>query len=135
MKKMKKKYKVLLVILIIIIVLILVGIGIISSMEKSLSELDYVTFADVDLTQAEDGTYNGSYKAGPIDVEVNVTIQDNAIEEIVLIKHQNGKGSAADVILNNVVEAQSLQVDAISGATYSSKVILKAIEDALSKAM
>lgn len=30
-----------------------------------------------------------------------------------------------------VVEAQSLQVDAVSGATYSSKVILKAIEDAL----
>jgi len=30
-----------------------------------------------------------------------------------------------------VVEAQTLEVDAISGATYSSKVILKAIENAL----
>jgi uncharacterized protein with FMN-binding domain len=31
-----------------------------------------------------------------------------------------------------VIEAQSLQVDAASGATYSSKVILLAIGDALS---
>ncbi|GAI95081.1 unnamed protein product, partial [marine sediment metagenome] len=33
-----------------------------------------------------------------------------------------------------VVEAQTLQVDAVSGATYSSKVILKAIENALNNA-
>jgi uncharacterized protein with FMN-binding domain len=33
-----------------------------------------------------------------------------------------------------VVEAQTLEVDIVSGATYSSKVILKAIEAALNDA-
>jgi uncharacterized protein with FMN-binding domain len=131
---MKKRYKILLVIAIIIIGLILGGIGIINNMEKGLEELDDVTFAEVDLSDAEDGTYNGSYQAGPIDVEVELTIRNHEIQEILLIKHQNGKGNAADVIINKVVEAQTLQVDVISGATYSSKVILKAIEDALNSA-
>jgi len=37
------------------------------------------------------------------------------------------------VIVDSVIENQSLDVDAISGATYSSKVILKAIENALAR--
>jgi uncharacterized protein with FMN-binding domain len=47
------------------------------------------------------------------------------------LEHRNGQGEAAEVIPQMVVDAQSLQVDAISGATFSSKVILLAIEDAL----
>jgi uncharacterized protein with FMN-binding domain len=34
-----------------------------------------------------------------------------------------------------VIEAQSLSVDAVSGSTYSSKVVLKAIELALKKGL
>lgn len=40
----------------------------------------------------------------------------------------NGQGSGADVIPLRVVEAQSLNVDIVSGATYSSKIILLAIK-------
>jgi uncharacterized protein with FMN-binding domain len=43
----------------------------------------------------------------------------------------NGKGKPAEVIPQKVMDAQSLQVDTISGVTSSSKVILKAIEKAL----
>ncbi len=39
----------------------------------------------------------------------------------------------AEIITDKVIDTQSLQVDAISGATYSSKTILKAIENALKK--
>lgn len=39
----------------------------------------------------------------------------------------------AKIINNHVVEKQTLDVDLVSGATVSSKVILKAIENALSK--
>ena len=53
------------------------------------------------------------------------------IKEIELKKHDNGQGFPAEIIPGKVVEAQSLEVDIVSGATYSSKVILKAIENAL----
>ena len=62
---------------------------------------------------------------------MKVFVKDHKIERIELVKHRNGKGAPAEAITGKVVEAQSLQVDAISGATYSSKVILQAIENAL----
>jgi uncharacterized protein with FMN-binding domain len=45
--------------------------------------------------------------------------------------HQHGLDAPANDIVNAVIEAQTLDVVLISGATYSSKVILLAIEDAL----
>ncbi len=51
---------------------------------------------------------------------------------IELLKHTHGQGGAAEAIPGKVIEAQTLQVDTISSATYSSKVILKAIEQACS---
>jgi len=38
---------------------------------------------------------------------------------------------AAELITDMVIDSQSLKVDVVSGATYSSKIILKAIENAL----
>ena len=86
---------------------------------------------DVDLSQKPDGIYEGSYKQFPIEVIVNVTVKDHTIADIDLIRHVNGRGGAAQAIPEMVVNAQSLKVDAVTGATYSSKAILKAIENAL----
>ena len=41
------------------------------------------------------------------------------------------KGKPAKAIVPKIVDAQSLEVDAVAGATNSSKVIKKAIENAL----
>jgi uncharacterized protein with FMN-binding domain len=59
---------------------------------------------------------------------------NHKIEYIELVKHKNGRGGPAEIIPIKVVEAQSLDVDIVSGATSSSKVILKAIENALNSA-
>ncbi len=99
--------------------------------DKNLKALADIPVTDIDLTAIPDGTYDGGYKCFPVEAEVAVTVRDGRIAAIDLIKHSNGKGGAAEVIPGIVVEKQTLQVDAISGATYSSKVILLAIEDAL----
>jgi uncharacterized protein with FMN-binding domain len=57
------------------------------------------------------------------------------ITEIVMLSHTHGPNHGADAILPRVVEAQSLVVDAVSGSTYSSKVVRKAIEIALKKGL
>jgi uncharacterized protein with FMN-binding domain len=51
--------------------------------------------------------------------------------DIQLVKHRNGQGSWAEAMLTKVVDAQSLDVDTVTGATLSSKVILRAIAKAL----
>lgn len=89
--------------------------------------------ASFDLAQIADGTYPGSCDNGLIKVRVEVLVKNHAIVEVRLLEHDNGLGSAAETITNTVVQRQSVEVDAISGATISSKTILKAVENALSE--
>lgn len=105
--------------------------GLFSRLEANLAELVAMEMSNLDLTSIEDGAYTGSYSMFPVTAEVKVSVQDHVITSIELTKHNHGKGAAAEVIPSKVVEVQSLQVDAVSGATYSSKVIMKAIENAL----
>ena len=130
---MKRRYKVL-----IIIFIFLVGVGIafkliIDSMEKNLEELMAIQIEDIDLLNVSDGTYEGAYKTTPIEVHVSVTVVNHVITEIDITKHITGQGESAEVIIEDVFIEQSLEVDLVSGATYSSKVILLAIFDALDK--
>ncbi len=118
-------------------ILILLAVGGIAgyiffqNVEKDMASLETAEIPAIDLSVVEDGVYEGAYKALPISVEVRVTVHEHRITEIELVKHTNGQGEAAETVTGSVMEAQSLQVDTVSGATYSSKVILLAIGDAL----
>lgn len=89
--------------------------------------------ASFDLAQIADGTYSGSCDNGLVKVRVEVLVKNHAIVEVRLLEHDNGLGSAAEIITDMVIQRQSVEVDAISGATISSKTILKAVENALSE--
>jgi uncharacterized protein with FMN-binding domain len=84
-----------------------------------------------DFSTITDGTYQGSSKVGPVRVTLNVTMKDRVMTSIEIVRHFNGLGKKAEVIVPRVLEAQSLDVDVVSGATGSSKAILKALENAL----
>jgi uncharacterized protein with FMN-binding domain len=111
--------------------LVITGAILIGNMQKNLDDLVVADLGNVDLDTVPDGTYVGKYSAFPIIVEVEVTVRSGVITLIEILKHQNGQGAPAEVIVNDVLVAQSLFVDAIAGATYSSRVILFAIRDAL----
>jgi uncharacterized protein with FMN-binding domain len=115
-------------------VILVVGIGValfVKQSQDALNQLAKTQITDVDLSVLADGVYDGSYSAFPVSVSVTVTVSDHVITAIRITKHDNGQGKPAEVIVDQVLEAQSLQVDVIAGATYSSKVILLAIRDAL----
>lgn len=130
---MKRKYKVLIIIGAIVVVLVVAGVIGFSIINNNLEALKVVEVKDVDLADVADGVYQGSYNSFPVTAEVKVTVNDHAIEDIVLVSHGHGPDHGADAIVQTVVDAQSLQVDAVSGATMSSKVVLLAIQDALGK--
>lgn len=132
---MKKKTKIILVVLAVLVIgFFITGKIIFASIDKSLEGLKNLPIENVDMSSIGDGTYKGKYEAFPIMVELNVTVVNHKITDIKIIKHENGKGAGAEAILDEVIENQTLKVDAIAGATHSSKVILKAIENALSRA-
>lgn len=128
---MKKRYIVLLLIIVVIAAGVIFAVNKFGSVEANLEQLKTMEITDVDLSKVEDGVYKGSYEMFPVAVEVKVTVMDHKISDIELVKHQNGQGSGAEVLPDMIVEKQTLQLDAVSGATFSSKVILKAVENAL----
>ena len=82
-----------------------------------------------------DGTYQGSYRGGPNKALVAVTIKDRKIVHIVIVEHQAWRGKKAEVpIVERIIATQSTQVDAVSGATNSSRVIMNAVQKAVEKA-
>ena len=131
----KKSLKIAGVIVVMLVILVLVITSVIGSIDSNLEQLSDLQVADIDLFQIEDGPYFGSYDVFPVLAEVEVTVSNHTITAIELLKHRHGQGAPAEIIPNLVVEAQSLEVDVVSGATYSSKVILKAIEEALGSAL
>ena len=87
-----------------------------------------------DLTLLNDGVYRGVHDLSgvPVKVTLDVVIKSKKIENINIIEHKSSRiGKKAEGITVRVIEAQNLEVDVISGATASSKAILKAIENAL----
>jgi len=61
---------------------------------------------------------------------VEVTVQDGVITNIDILEHKNGRGKSAEVVADRIMEEQKIDVDAVSGATNSSVVIKKAVENA-----
>ena len=93
--------------------------------------LNEIVITSPDLSKIADGTYRGDSKVGPVRVTLDVSMQGRALTSIQIIEHRNGRGKKAEDIVPRVIEAQSLDVDVISGASYSSKAILLAAENAL----
>lgn len=110
------------------------GVRYVISVEKYKETIKQIKIGSVDLSKISNGTYTGSFDAVYIAAKVSVTVKDKRITNITLLSHKNERGKPAEVIPEKVLEAQSLQVDTISGATNSSKVILKSIENALDSA-
>lgn len=83
------------------------------------------------LLNVDDGIYKGSYSSGPVSAIVNVIVKEHSYDNIEIIEHNTGLGKKAEYIIQDVIREQTLDVDTISGATLSSKVILKSIEIAV----
>ena len=126
-----KRIRILLLVLAVLLIGFIAFRIIFSRIEGNLAALKNMAVASVDLGRINDGSYTGNYSVFPVSATVRVTVRDHVLTGIELVKHTHGQGSEAEAIPEMVVAAQSLQVDAVAGATYSSKVILKAIEDAL----
>ena len=128
-----KARKTLIIIAAVFVAVFAIGSGVKAKLEGGLNELAKTDIAEVDLGSIADGEYAGSVSAFPVVVELKVRVKDHKIEAIDLIKHTNGQGKPAEALLVKVVQEQKINLDIISGATYSSKAILLAISNALRK--
>ena len=86
----------------------------------------------------KDGTYTGEADGFGGTVAVEVTVKDGKIEAVEVTSAEKEDGAylaMAEDIIPKIIEAQSAEVDTISGATFSSTGIKNATEQALEQAV
>ena len=93
----------------------------------------------VDFGKLQDGTYRGAYAGGMYRWRANecaVAVSSGKVTDIQLVnsKDPGAENTQYRVLYERVIQAQSLQVDTISGATLTSKAYLQAVENALLQA-
>ena len=98
----------------------------------NLPKPQHISDASFDLAMLPDGVYPGECDNGLVYARVEVEVRSHTIAHVRILEHRNGMGQAAEAIVDSVTGSQSIEVDAVSGATLSSQTILKAIENALS---
>jgi len=83
------------------------------------------------------GTYTGEGEGIHGKIQVEVTVDENKITAVKVLKHDETPGVsdlALKKIPEDIVKYQSIGVDTIAGATMSSKGVLEAVKKALEKA-
>ena len=83
------------------------------------------------------GTYVGEGEGihGPIQVEV--TVDETRVTDIKIVKHEETEGICEPALTDipaDIIEKQSLDVDIVSGATFTSEGVLEAVAKALKQA-
>lgn len=85
----------------------------------------------------KDGTYQGSGTGFGGTITVQVTVSGGKITAVDILSASGETGSyfaSAQGVVSKVLSSQSPNVDAVSGATYSSNGIIQAVKNALSQA-
>jgi len=84
-----------------------------------------------------DGTYTGTSRGYNGPIKVSVTIRNGKIASVSILNHHEDYPyfGWAKRVLNRIIGTDSANVNTVSGATYSSRGIINAINNALSKAV
>lgn len=94
-------------------------------------QLPYGTF--------DDGIYTGVASGYGNNLTVEIVIEDNTITSITILSHNERQSrfyaKAFSTVPSDIIDAQSLEVDTVSGATFSSVGIINAVNDALKDAL
>ena len=129
---MSKKKRIINIIVIILLLIALTGgLLYLKRVDQYRNAVTEITLSNVDISMVPDGEYEGECDVQMIYVKVRVKVQDGKLTQIDLLEHRNGRGAPAEPITGTMIREQKIDVDAISGATNSSIVIKKAVDNAL----
>ena len=130
MKIFKKKILLSLILLLFLGGLVL-GILYLKDVADYKQAVEEITFEEINISDVSDGVYIGEYDVNFIYAKVEVTVENGEIKSVHILEHRQERGKAAESVTDKIVDEQKIDVDAIAGATNSSTVIKKAVENAL----
>ena len=99
---------------------------------KEVKRVREMPIADVDLSAVPDGVRNGSFTFDGFTYEVKTTVENHRIAKIGPVSaNKSSRMKKAVAVLPLVIERQTPNVDAATGATATTKALLKAVERSL----
>ena len=129
--KISTKKMISFIILLLLLIALICGVVYLKKVTDYKQAVGETTFGEIDIADVSDGTYIGEYDVNFIYAKVEVTVEDGEIVSINILEHRHERGKAAETVIEKIIDEQKIDVDAISGATNSSTVIKKAVENAL----
>jgi len=114
----------------------LLGIAAIASVLMQFAQLQkyrQMPIQPIDLATVADGNFTGEADFG-FRYVVRVSLEDHEIRNIEILENrQSLYARLAEGVVKKVLQAQSPNVDAVTGATTTSKALMRAVENALAK--
>lgn len=133
MKNRTKKNIIISAIVSLVLVSLFACMGIKSYNDKK--NLKVLKVENIDFKKVRDGEYPGKYNLYINSARVVVLVKDGILKRIDILRHYHGPGYGADRLTQEIIIKQTLEVDAVSGATKSSFVLKKAVENALKQGL
>jgi uncharacterized protein with FMN-binding domain len=101
------------------------------------NEIRRMPIADVDATHLPDGVYRGAFtygSGGGFTYIVDTTVAGGRIIAVHVVRNRDTPHARkAEGVIPKIVAADSPAVDAVAGATTTSKALMKAVENALTR--
>jgi uncharacterized protein with FMN-binding domain len=87
---------------------------------------------NVDINSIQDGEYIGSYSYSGFEYKVKTIVSAQKILDIEILQNRDTEHArCAEGVLTEILKRQTPNVDAISGATTTSRALMKAVENSL----
>ena len=87
---------------------------------------------NVEVVNIRDGEHFGSFSYGGFEYKVKTIVNEHKITDIIILQNRDAKHSIrAEGVVAEIIKNQTPNVDAVSGATTTSKALMKAVENSL----
>jgi len=128
--------KTLIIVAVVLGVLVIGGVIFFKITIKKMNEevsREFENIPQIDLSAISDGVYSAKWGSFPVIADLEVVVAGGKIEKINMKKMESGKGYEGLETIDRIIQNQKVKVDAVTGATASSKVIMittaKALEN------
>ncbi|AKN31375.1 FMN-binding protein [Clostridium carboxidivorans P7] len=119
-------------IIMIVLPIFIIGIGFVAVSDINLNKIRHMPIENVNLSKINDGTYKGKADVGNSIYKVEVKVVNHKIVNIKSIDNRKSPYvTYAEGVFPKIIKEQKINVDAVTGATTTSKAFMKSVENAL----
>src|SRR6056297_3424076 len=126
----REEMRIVLIIVAVLVVIVLLGLF---AVTRGMKEIKNLSIENPEVSQIQDGVYEGSYKKTRWNYGVKVTVKGGRIANVEVTRKPDD-GDFTSKAAQKIVEAQTVRIDTVSGASINTRAFQKAVETALKNA-